>query len=85
MVLIDGVSRYIKGVLKEESIQEESFATGLLEYPQYTKPEEFMGEKVPEILLSGHHKNISEWRKKKSIEYTGKNRPDLLKINQKEG
>ena len=55
MVLIDSVSRYVEGVLKEDSIQEESFTNGLLEYPQYTRPEIFLGKRVPEVLLSGHH------------------------------
>ena len=88
MVLIDSVSRYVEGVLKEESIKEESFVEDLLEYPQYTKPEEFMDEKVPEVLLSGHHENIKIWRREKSIENTKLKRPDLLEkkeINQKEG
>ena len=62
MVLIDSVSRYIEGVLAKESIEEESFSNNLLEYPQYTRPEEFMGIKVPEVLLSGHHENIRKWR-----------------------
>ena len=79
MVLIDSVSRYIKGVLNEDSIKEESFSNGLLEYPQYTRPENFEGEKVPEILLSGNHQNIDKWRKEKSLEITKKKRPDLLK------
>lgn len=79
MVLIDSVSRYIEGVLKEDSIKEESFSNGLLEYPQYTRPEVFEGEKVPEILLSGHHENINKWRKQKSLEITKQKRPDLLK------
>ncbi len=78
MVLIDSVSRYIKGVIKEESVQEESFSNGLLEYPQYTRPEIFEGEKVPEVLLSGHHENIEKWRQAKSLEITKKKRPDLL-------
>ena len=78
MVLIDSVSRYIKGVIKEESVQEESFSNGLLEYPQYTRPEIFEGEKVPEVLLSGHHENIDKWRQAKSLEITKKKRPDLL-------
>lgn len=78
MVLIDSVSRYVKGVLNEDSIKEESFSNGLLEYPQYTRPEEFGGEKVPEILLSGNHQNIYKWRKEKSLEITKKKRPDLL-------
>ena len=79
MVLIDSVSRYVEGVLKEDSIKEESFSNGLLEYPQYTRPEVFEGMKVPEILLSGHHENIEKWRKEKSLEMTKKKRPDILK------
>ena len=78
MVLIDSVSRYVEGVLKEESIKEESFSNGLLEYLQYTRPEIFEGEKVPEILLSGHHQKIEQWRKQKSLEITKSKRPDLL-------
>ena len=78
MVLIDSVSRYVEGVLKEDSIKEESFSNGLLEYPQYTRPEVFEGEKVPEILLSGHHENINKWRKEKSLEITKKKRPELI-------
>lgn len=78
MVLIDSVSRYVEGVLKEDSIKEESFSNGLLEYPQYTRPEIFEGEKVPEILLSGHHENINKWRKEKSLEITKKKRPELI-------
>lgn len=78
MVLIDTVSRYVKDVLNEESTSEESFANGLLEYPQYTRPEEFRGKKVPEVLLSGHHENIRKWRKEQAIQITKKNRPDLL-------
>lgn len=80
MVLIDSVSRYVEGVLKEDSIKEESFSNGLLEYPQYTRPEIFEGEKVPEILLSGNHQEIDKWRKEKSLEITKKKRPDLLQI-----
>ena len=79
MVLIDSVSRYINGVLNTESIKDESFCNGLLEYPQYTKPELFENMKVPEVLLSGHHKNIEKWRRNKSLELTYKNRPELLK------
>ena len=78
MVLIDSVSRYVEGVLSEDSIKEESFSNGLLEYPQYTRPEVFEGMKVPEILLSGNHKKIDEWRKEQSLETTKKKRPDLL-------
>lgn len=79
MVLIDSVSRYVDGVISEESTSEESFSNGLLEYPQYTRPEDFNGKKVPEVLISGHHKNIEKWRKEKSLEITKKKRPDLLK------
>lgn len=79
MVLIDSVSRYVKGVLKEDSVQEESFTNGLLEYPQYTRPEVFLGKRVPEVLLSGHHENIKEWRINQSIINTYLKRPDLLK------
>ncbi len=79
MVLIDSVSRYIEGVLKEESIKEESFTNGLLEYPQYTRPEMFLDKKVPEVLLSGNHQKIAEWRRNQSIINTYLKRPDLLK------
>ena len=79
MVLIDSVSRYVEGVLKEDSIKEESFSNGLLEYPQYTRPEVFEGMKVPEVLVSGHHQNIEKCRKEKSLEITKKKRPDILK------
>lgn len=79
MVLIDSVSRYIPNVLhSEESVQEESFSDGLLEYPQYTRPQIFMGKEVPGVLLSGHHENIRKWREQKAIEKTLKVRPDLL-------
>lgn len=78
MVLIDAVARNIDGVLSEGSTSEESFSSGLLEYPQYTRPEEFMGRKVPDVLLSGHHANIEKWRYEKSLEITKKRRPDLL-------
>ena len=79
MCLIDGVSRYVPGVLSEGSTDEESFSNeNLLEYPQYTRPEEFEGVKVPEVLLSGNHKKIAEWRREKSLEITNKKRPELL-------
>ena len=78
MVLIDSVSRYIEGVLKDDSTKEESFAQGLLEYPQYTRPETFCEKKVPEILLTGHHENIDKWRREQSLKITLKKRPDLL-------
>lgn len=78
MVLIDSVSRYIEGVLKDDSTKEESFSQGLLEYPQYTRPEIFEGKQVPEVLLSGHHKNIDKWRRKQSLKITLNKRPDLF-------
>ena len=78
MVLIDSVSRYVEGVLSEDSTKEESFSNNLLEYPQYTRPEEFRGRKVPEVLISGHHENIKKWREQKSLEVTIQKRPDLL-------
>ena len=83
MVLIDSVSRYIDGVITGESTSEESFSSeGLLEYPQYTRPEEFEGMKVPEVLQSGHHENINKWRRKEAIRVTYQKRPDLLeKVN----
>lgn len=78
MVLMDSVSRYVNGVLKQGSTFEESFSNDLLEYPQYTRPEEFLGEKVPEVLISGNHQNIDRWRRNKSLEETFKKRPELL-------
>ncbi len=78
MVLIDSVSRYVEGVLSEDSTKEESFSNGLLEYPQYTRPENFMGRVVPEVLKSGHHENIDKWRKEKSLEITKVKRPELI-------
>lgn len=79
MVLIDSVSRYIDGVINKNSISEETFANGLLEYPQYTRPEIFLGKKVPDVLLSGHHENIKKWRNQVSLQITKNKRPDLLK------
>lgn len=80
MVMIDAISRLIPGVLNnEDSAEYESFSDGLLEHPQYTRPEEYNGKRVPEVLLSGHHANIEKWRKEQSIERTKKYRPDLLK------
>lgn len=78
MVLIDSISRYVDGVLSNESIDEESFSNGLLEYPQYTRPEVFNEINVPEVLISGHHENIRKWRREKSLENTFKKRPELL-------
>lgn len=81
MVLIDSVSRYVEGVISAESTNEESFSNGLLEYPQYTRPEIFLNKKVPDVLLSGHHSNIEKWRKEQSIKNTKNKRPELLKDN----
>ena len=81
MVLIDAVSRYVEGVITKESVEEESFSNGYLEYPQYTRPEVFLGKKVPEVLTSGHHENIKKWREEKSLEVTKKKRPELLQNN----
>ena len=79
MVLIDAVSRFIPGVLgSEASREEESLMDGLLEYPQYTRPAEFEGIAVPEVLLSGHHANIVAWRREQAIALTAQRRPDLL-------
>lgn len=80
MVLIDSVSRYIEGVISSESTNEESFSNNLLEYPQYTRPETFLDEKVPEVLISGHHENIRKWREEQSKIITNKKRPDLLNL-----
>ncbi|GIM27825.1 tRNA (guanine-N(1)-)-methyltransferase [Clostridium polyendosporum] len=78
--IIDSIGRLIPGVLgREESFQDESFYSGLLEYPQYTRPEYFEGKRVPEVLLSGHHDNIRKWRRKKSLIITQQRRPDLFK------
>ena len=88
MVMIDAVSRLIPGVLHNDTSAEfESFLDNLLEYPQYTRPEEWHGKKVPEILLSGHHANIEKWRREQSVIRTAKRRPDLLEkadLTQKE-
>lgn len=79
MVFVDALSRLIPGVLgAEESLADESFSAGLLEYPQYTRPPEFRGHKAPDILLSGDHKKIETWRKEQAILRTRKKRPDLL-------
>lgn len=79
MMMIDCISRLVPGVLNNEvSAEFETFHDNLLEYPQYTRPEEFMGKTVPEVLRSGHHANIEKWRREKSIERTLKWRPDLL-------
>jgi len=83
MVIIDAVVRLLTGALGDEaSAQNDSFSEGLLEYPQYTRPEVFRGMKVPDILLSGNHAKIAEWRRAQALERTKKWRPDLLKENE---
>ena len=88
MVVIDSVSRLVPGVLNnDESAQTESFSDGLLEYPQYTRPPEFMGRKVPDVLLSGNHQNVDKWRHEQSLIRTYEKRPDIyskLELNKKE-
>ncbi len=85
MVVMDCVSRLVPNVLNnDESAVFESFYDGLLEHPQYTRPVEFRGKRVPEVLLSGNHKKIEEWRKEKSLERTRQRRPDLLEKKEKE-
>lgn len=80
MVVIDSISRLLPNVLgKAESFEDESFSDGLLEYPQYTRPQNFMGREVPEVLLSGNHAKIKEWRHQKSLDITLERRPDILK------
>ena len=80
MVMMDSISRMVPGVLSnQESGETESFAGNLLEYPQYSRPEEWHGQKVPPVLLSGHHANIEAWRRELSVMRTAKRRPDLLK------
>jgi tRNA (guanine37-N1)-methyltransferase len=84
MVIIDAVVRLLPGSLgDEDSAANDSFSDGLLEYPQYTRPEEFNGLKVPDVLLSGNHAQIDKWRKQQAIEKTKANRPDLLDDNKK--
>lgn len=78
MVFVDAVSRYVDGVINKESLFEESFSNNYLEYPQWTRPQVFKGVKVPDILLSGNHKEIEKWRQQQSIIITQQRRPDLL-------
>lgn len=79
MVVCDCVARYVEGVISGESLKDESFSAGLLEYPQYTRPAVYKGLSVPEVLLSGNHEKVDAWRREQSLEITRKNRPDLLK------
>ena len=78
-ILVDAVARLVDGVLSDkECFEKESISGGLLEYPQYTRPFEFHGRKVPDVLISGHHENIEKWRAEKALELTKEKRPDLL-------
>lgn len=79
MVIVDCLSRFVDGVITKESLSEESFSNGLLEYPQYTRPQTFKGLSVPEVLMSGNHKEIDNWRRKESEKRTRERREDLLK------
>lgn len=79
MVLVDCVSRYVDGVINTSSLVVESFSDNLLEYPQYTRPQEYRGLSVPEVLLSGDHAKVDRWRRERALELTKKYRPDLLK------
>ena len=79
MAVVDAVARYVDGVINVESLEQESFASNMLEYPHYTRPQEFKGLKVPEVLTSGNHALIAKWRAEKAKEITLKNRPDLIK------
>ena len=86
MMMIDCISRLVPGVLSNAaSAEEESFSDGLLEYPQYTRPEVFLGEPVPEVLLSGHHARVEAWRREQSLLLTKKKRPDLLAKAEEDG
>ena len=79
MVVVNAVSRHIPGVLgSEASAEDESFSDNLLEYPQYTRPQEFMGRSVPKVLLSGNHARIAQWRREEAYRITRLRRPDLL-------
>ncbi len=85
MVLVEAISRLVPGVLGDpESAVEESFTDGLLEYPQYTRPRDYQGFKVPEILISGDHKKIRDWQKAEAVKKTARVRPDLLKKNKQQ-
>lgn len=79
MVMVDALCRLVDGVLNKESLENESFSNGLLEYPQYTRPSSFMGLDVPEVLLSGNHEEVNKWRAEQSLKRTKERRKDLLK------
>ena len=82
-VIVEAVSRFIPGVVgKEESVRQDSFSEGVLDFPQYTRPRTFKGMSVPEVLFSGDHEAIKTWRRKKSLEKTWRLRPEILKMSQ---
>ena len=83
--LIDAVVRQLPGAIKDLSASDESFATGLLDAPHYTRPEVWRGEAVPEVLLSGHHKNIARWSREESLRLTLRTRPDLITLANSSG
>ena len=79
MVVTDCLARYVDGVISEDSLVEESFSNGLLEYPQYTRPQVFNGLTIPEVLVSGNHAEVDKWRREQAVNITKQKRPDLLK------
>ncbi len=79
MVITDAICRYVEGVIAGESLKDESFTDNLLEYPQYTRPQDFRGKKVPDVLVSGNHALVDKWRKEEAIKLTRKKRPDLYR------
>ncbi len=80
LVIIEAVCRLVKGVVgKDESVRDETFSSGMLEYPQYTRPYDFMGYKVPDVLISGDHRKIEDWRRNQALKLTLEKRPDLIK------
>lgn len=81
MVIVDCLARFVDGVIAKESLESESFSNGLLEYPQYTRPQEFMGLKVPDVLVSGNHQQVDKWREEQSLKRTKELRADLLDDN----
>ncbi len=85
MALIDAVVRQLPGALKDESADDESFATGLLDGPHYTRPEVWRGQSVPQVLLSGHHRDIEAWRRREALKATVSNRPDMLRQARADG
>ena len=84
MVVTDAICRYLDGVIADDSLKDESFTGDLLEYPQYTRPQVFNGVKVPEVLVSGNHKLVDDWRKEQAILLTRKKRPDLYRKYQRQ-